>query len=293
MTSEPTTNAPRLVTQPSDRKPWLAAVLPLVFGYYGLLYSSTIASFIAFLLYLALTFVLRDLLTVYSLLSRIVFAFLGYYLVSRRVELFKGTVLDKVEAYSWQKAVLSAALIFAVSYFFVTSVATVSRYNGSSMLPTIRNGEAFSVLILPALRGEMRRDTIVRIANIGGKGFLIRRVVALEGDTVEMKKGLVYVNGNAADDVRRIGKLRAARCIDESSAISNLASLGFDNRKEAQKVTVPKGQVFLLADNRADNFEDSRIFGPLPLSKITGVVHPSSSSAAASLKHEDCIPPQP
>lgn len=77
---------------------------------------------------------------------------------------------------------------------------------------------------------------------------LIKRVVAVEGDTVSARENQLLVNG---------------RPIDESYLEDGTMTLDFD------EVQVPKDHVFVMGDNRTSS-RDSRIFGPIKKSSIIG-----------------------
>jgi len=77
---------------------------------------------------------------------------------------------------------------------------------------------------------------------------LIKRVIAVEGQTIEAKVGLVFVDGRQLVEPYR----------KNTEPISDVP---------AQKV--PEGHVFVLGDNRTDS-RDSRVFGPVPVSSIIG-----------------------
>lgn len=77
---------------------------------------------------------------------------------------------------------------------------------------------------------------------------LIKRVIAIEGQTIEAKVGLVFVDGRQLVEPYR----------KNTEPISDIP---------AQKV--PEGHVFVLGDNRTDS-RDSRVFGPVPVSSIIG-----------------------
>jgi signal peptidase I len=79
----------------------------------------------------------------------------------------------------------------------------------------------------------------------------IKRVVAVGGDRISIEDGHVVLNG------RRQREPYAAPC-------GGVSGCDF-----ADTITVPKGYVFLMGDNRGDS-DDSRYWGPVPVSWIIG-----------------------
>ncbi len=77
---------------------------------------------------------------------------------------------------------------------------------------------------------------------------LIKRVIALSGETIEGRDGLIYIDGRA---------LVEPYLADGAT----FASFG--------PVTVPAGHVFVMGDNR-NNSRDSRVFGPIDEDLILG-----------------------
>ena len=82
----------------------------------------------------------------------------------------------------------------------------------------------------------------------GSHQDFIKRVIAVGGDTVEGKDGLVFVNGEPADE----------SYLPEGSATSSFGP-----------VEVPQGTIFVMGDNRG-NSDDSRNFGPVPVDTVVG-----------------------
>ena len=76
---------------------------------------------------------------------------------------------------------------------------------------------------------------------------LVKRVVGLPGETVEMRDGRVYVDGELLEEPYLTG---------------------FDDSTVAPEV-VPEGHYYVLGDNRAVSF-DSRSLGPISQSQIIG-----------------------
>jgi len=123
-----------------------------------------------------------------------------------------------------------------------------------AMEPTIIVGDRI-VADLTCYRDSKPRPYEVVVIQRGGT-FLIKRVVATSGDTIEGKDNLVFVNGSLLKEpyVEHIGPLRL-----------NL------NAKQFGPVIVLPGQLFVLGDNR-DNSMDSRTgeFGPVTENSVVG-----------------------
>lgn len=81
---------------------------------------------------------------------------------------------------------------------------------------------------------------------------LIKRVIAVEGDYVEIKDGKVYINGEQLQE----------NYLPEGTVTKG----GYYNN-----IRVPQGYVYVMGDNRAESV-DSRKFGCIPLEKIEGKV---------------------
>jgi signal peptidase I len=140
-------------------------------------------------------------------------------------------------------------LIFVAVWFTVIQTYEVFQ---TSMEPNFHEGQRVVVNKAAYWRwigGPRRGDVIVLKAPNGNDGDFIKRVIGLPGDTVEVIKGAVYVNGVKLDEPY----------VKRSFAYS------FD------KLTVPENTYFVLGDNR-DVSNDSHRWGPLPGDNIIGKV---------------------
>jgi signal peptidase I len=80
----------------------------------------------------------------------------------------------------------------------------------------------------------------------------IKRVVAVGGDTISIRRGHVIRNGVLAKEPF------AAKCSDSTEQCTF-----------SRAITVPKGYVFVMGDNRGAS-DDSRYWGPVPISWVIG-----------------------
>ncbi len=109
----------------------------------------------------------------------------------------------------------------------------------------------------PAVRQPHRGDVIVfRYPDDPSRDF-IKRCVAVEGQTVQIKDKVLYVNDQPRVEPYIIHS-------DDKTLPATISA-----RDNFGPMVVPKGHIFMMGDNR-DNSHDSRFWGPLPLNLIKG-----------------------
>ena len=141
---------------------------------------------------------------------------------------------------------LAVMVVFTVFNQYVFLNVSVS---GPSMQPTLQTGD---VVVLNRKR-EVAVGDIIVIGDVKNY-WLIKRVIACEeGDTVEIKDGLLKVNGKIVDEDYVLDGVSAAQ----------------DDRLEL--LTLKKGEIFYLGDNRL-NSSDSRTYGACKDENVVGVV---------------------
>jgi signal peptidase I len=147
----------------------------------------------------------------------------------------------------WLLPPLLFVLAALVLVFFV--LYSEGRVDGPSMLPTLRSQDR---LLLTKGYPLARRGDIVVFTledDAGQKTELVKRVVALAGDTVQVVGDRVWVNGKPEEFKHPV------------IIGSSLLRIGPGK--------VPPAHVYVMGDNRPVS-EDSRFIGPIPMSDIKG-----------------------
>ena len=132
-------------------------------------------------------------------------------------------------------------------------VVTPYQVESDSMSPTIESGSTVYVSRILLMRGDPEPGEL--IAFDGPRGKMVKRVVGVGGDSVAIVDAVLYVNGEPMDE-----PYTHPRALD---------GVFFG------PVNVPEGHVFVMGDNRFPSV-DSRVFGSVPLSDVTGRVVGSS-----------------
>jgi signal peptidase I len=103
-----------------------------------------------------------------------------------------------------------------------------------------------------------RGDVVIFSFPLDKSVDFVKRVVGLPGEKVAIKDKKVFINGSELT----LGH--------EKYADPNIINWGESAvRDNMQEITVPKGMVFVMGDNR-DNSFDSRFWGPLSIQNIKG-----------------------
>ncbi|MGL5269162.1 MAG: signal peptidase I [Selenomonadaceae bacterium] len=151
------------------------------------------------------------------------------------------------EVKDWVVSILVAVVLaFFIRYFIVE----LYLVDGPSMRPTLLNQERLVVnKFIYRFRAPERGEVLVfRYPQDQSRDF-IKRVIAVPGDTIEIKDGRVFVN---------------QQLMNEPYILSQ-------TRGDYPLSTVPEGHIFVMGDNR-NNSEDSRFadVGFVPFNLIKG-----------------------
>ncbi len=139
-------------------------------------------------------------------------------------------------------------IAFLLAQLIMVSVAQAFQVEQYSMEPTLLPHDRVLVSkILYRLHDPARGDVIVLRYPRNQERNYIKRVIGLSGETIQVKDGKVYVNGQPIHEMYLNGTIAG----------------------EYGPFKVPADSVFVMGDNR-NNSEDSRSFGPLKKSLVVG-----------------------
>jgi signal peptidase I len=116
-------------------------------------------------------------------------------------------------------------------------------------------------MLLP-VRAVKRGDVIVFKYPVEPERDFIKRIIGLPGETLEVKRKVVYINGQPLTEPY-------VHFLRPLSGPGSEGSEAGDVRDDYGPVTVPMGQYFAMGDNR-DNSADSRFWGFLPGDYVKG-----------------------
>jgi signal peptidase I len=150
------------------------------------------------------------------------------------------------------------------------SLADQYQVPTGSMAPTIEPGDRifvdkmaydirlpFSDRVVVDRRGPAVGDLVILIDPRDGETTLVKRVVALAGQTVAMRRGTLFVD----EAPQRLDRLDDGQLVERLGTMTHAE--GERDLAAYGPFTVPPDHVFVMGDNRAVSL-DSRVIGPIP-----------------------------
>jgi len=145
-------------------------------------------------------------------------------------------------------ALLTVALTALVLVGLRVGAVEPVKVSGISMSPTLEKGQ---VVAINRLDRDPQRGDLITIRSPQNGERMLKRVVGVSGDIVDIRDAILFVNDVEANEP-----------FVDHKAIDALYY---------GPVTVSKGAVLVMGDNRDDSI-DSRLYGDVPLSDVTGTV---------------------
>lgn len=153
----------------------------------------------------------------------------------------------------WIKTIIISIVIALI----ITTFVRPTLVKGYSMYPTISEYDYLIINRMPYITHEPEYGDIIvfktnQLTVDGEEKDLIKRVIGLPGDTIEIKDGIVFRNGESL----------------EEPYINDGYTPG-----EIESIIIEEGKIFVMGDNRANSLDsrDERV-GEVPMSSIRGKV---------------------
>lgn len=160
--------------------------------------------------------------------------------------------MARKELWSWLKTLAIAIILALVIRQYVFAFYVV---DGSSMVPTLKDGQIVLVSKISYRLGSFHRGDIAvfetekSLTGMTVERDLIKRIIALPGDTIAIKGGKIILNG-----------------VELSEDYTDI-----DLETDMEPVLIEDDTVFVMGDNRHPRGSwDSREFGPVPFDTIIG-----------------------
>ena len=152
----------------------------------------------------------------------------------------------KQEVWSWIRELAAAFIIVLIIKTFFFEIITVE---GNSMLDTLHSGDRLYVSLLTPRFQDYEQGDIVICYYPGREDRCVKRIIGLPGETVEIKSGSVYVNGEPL----------------EEDYLTHLAGYHYPS------TVLAEDEYFVLGDNRPIS-HDSHSLDVGPVNRIEGKV---------------------
>lgn len=154
----------------------------------------------------------------------------------------------------------AVAIVVALVAAFVlrTFVIGVYQVPSGSMLETIQEGDLLiGEKVSLHFQGPQAGDVVTFDSPTQPGTTLIKRVIATGGQTIDLRDGIVYVDGEALDE----SSYTLGKATESLSDLTGSAGITYP-------YTVPEGYIFCMGDNRTNSL-DSRYFGPVAVSSVS------------------------
>jgi signal peptidase I len=196
-----------------------------------------------------------------------------------------GALMEQSKKATWKKAILTFLTPIVVVFFIRWALFEPYVIPSGSMIPTLLvhdhilvNKWAYGFRLpfteswLSFWRKPLPGEIVVFRFPRGRDTFYVKRVVAVEGDTIEVIDGQLVLNGVSIERVAKEGEDKSEfQYYSEKLGTNEFTSRSFKTgeRMPGTKHTVPSGHFFVVGDNRDESY-DSRGWGFVPIKNLIG-----------------------
>ncbi len=149
------------------------------------------------------------------------------------------------------------AICFVTVYLLTTFLIKPIRVDGSSMYPTLIDGEIGLTNVFSAKFKDIDRFDIVIVHNKEKDEYWVKRVIGIPHDTLYVKDEVLYINGEAQDE-----------SFLHEEYVQSFQNSGVFT-EDFGPITLQDGEYYLLGDNRPRS-DDSRRHGAFQREDIIG-----------------------
>jgi signal peptidase I len=161
---------------------------------------------------------------------------------------------------SWSRFIEKVCEVTAVigmgglTYLLITHFLFQSlTVSGSSMYPTLFDNGNYWLNRSYYYRHDPQRTDIVALKDPVDGILVVKRIIAMPGESIYLNRGKVYVNG---------------KLLNEPYISKYMPTFAYE-RNESEFLIIGKDSYFVLGDNRGNSM-DSRTYGPVPRANILG-----------------------
>lgn len=151
--------------------------------------------------------------------------------------------------YGWFMDARKFIVLLVVLFIIFHNVIGFSFVKGSSMESTLAEGD---IVLYTRINPGYHRGDVVSVRIPSGE-YYVKRIIAMEGDTIDIREGKVYVNDELLTEPYISGETRE------------------DEGIVRYPYTLLEGQIFVMGDNR-DGSMDSRSFGGVGIRQVKGKI---------------------
>ncbi len=174
----------------------------------------------------------------------------------REEEKVKKPLLSEKAVKEIREWAVSLAVSIAVVLLIRTFLFTIIRVDGPSMSDTLLDGDKLFVTVADMRANGPDRFDVIICKYPNRKDQYVKRVIGLPGDTLRVKNGVLYINGEEFEEPF----LSEARTVRFDKASNNFGP-----------IEIGEGEYFVMGDNRDDS-NDSRNVGVITEDMVIGKV---------------------